>query len=135
MLGRPILRVARPEDWTGTLARLAVVLAFVLLMILVPLVPLPAAWVALAWGYPLVLRACMVLAVVIVLAAAHSVLGRPPAIQKNRGRVIRVSDDTQVLVTVHPSYLLRVPEEKQAEEYRRFVDDLAHAAQSVSGER
>jgi hypothetical protein len=27
-------------------------------------------------------------------------------------------------VTVHPSYLLRVPEERQAEEYRMFVDDL-----------
>ena len=56
--------------------------------------------------------------------AAHSVLGRPTAIQKNRGTFIRVSDDTQVLVTVHPSYLLRVPEERQAEEYAKFVEDL-----------
>jgi DNA polymerase len=56
--------------------------------------------------------------------AAHAVLGRPTAVQKNRGRLMRVSDDTQVLVTVHPSYLLRVPEERQAEEYARFVEDL-----------
>ena len=56
--------------------------------------------------------------------AAHSVLGKPTPIQKNRGQLVRVSDETQVLVTVHPSYLLRVPEERQAEEYRKFVEDL-----------
>ena len=67
--------------------------------------------------------------------AAHSVLGAPTAIQQNRGRCIRVSDDTQVLVTVHPSYLLRVPEDRQAEEYRRFVGDVALAAPIVSGKR
>ena len=56
--------------------------------------------------------------------AAHSVLGRPTPVQRSRGKLIAVSGDTQVLVTVHPSYLLRVPEEKHAEEYARFVNDL-----------
>jgi DNA polymerase len=65
--------------------------------------------------------------------AAHAVLGKPTPIQKNRGRFVRVSDDTQVLVTVHPSYLLRVPEEKQAEEYRKFVEDLNLAQLSLRG--
>ena len=56
--------------------------------------------------------------------AAHSVLGRPTAIQRNRSKLMRVSNETQVLVTVHPSYLLRVPDEQQALEYSRFVEDL-----------
>lgn len=30
----------------------------------------------------------------------------------------------QLLVTVHPSFLLRVPEKYKADAYRRFVDDL-----------
>jgi DNA polymerase len=60
--------------------------------------------------------------------AANSVLGRPTPIQRNRGKTIAVSDETQVLITVHPSYLLRVPEAQQAEEYRRFVEDLRLAA-------
>jgi probable DNA metabolism protein len=56
--------------------------------------------------------------------AAHSILGRPTPVQRNRGRLLPVSDQTQVLVTVHPSYLLRVPEAQHADEYGRFVADL-----------
>lgn len=56
--------------------------------------------------------------------AAHSVLGRPTPVQRNRGRLMPVSDDTQLLITVHPSYLLRVPEAQHADEYARFVSDL-----------
>jgi DNA polymerase len=33
-----------------------------------------------------------------------------------------------VLVTVHPSYLLRVPQEDKPAAYQRFVDDLKVAA-------
>ena len=63
--------------------------------------------------------------------AAHSVLGKPTAVQKNRGRLMRLSDDVQVLITVHPSYLLRVPEAQQGEEYARFVADLRLARQNL----
>jgi DNA polymerase len=56
--------------------------------------------------------------------AAHSVLGQPTPVQRTRGRLINVSDDTAVLVTVHPSYLLRVPEAQRAAEYSRFTTDL-----------
>ena len=35
----------------------------------------------------------------------------------------------QALVTVHPSYLLRLPDqEAKARDYQRFVDDLTLAA-------
>jgi DNA polymerase len=56
--------------------------------------------------------------------AAQSVFGRAMPIGKNRGQLLRVGD-TRALITVHPSYLLRVPEEdRKAEEYASFVADL-----------
>ena len=39
--------------------------------------------------------------------------------------MIEKPGEAQVLVTVHPSYLLRLPDEDaKAREYERFVDDL-----------
>ncbi len=61
--------------------------------------------------------------------AAQSVFGRITPINKNRGRLIETNDGHKALVTVHPSYLLRLPEEDaRAREYARFVDDLKIAA-------
>jgi DNA polymerase len=57
------------------------------------------------------------------------VLGKVTAINKSRGRPVALDDGTAVLVTVHPSYLLRLPdEESKAREYKRFVEDLRLAA-------
>src|SRR4051794_2369522 len=57
--------------------------------------------------------------------AAQSVFGKITPINKSRGRIIELSDGTRALVTVHPSYLLRVPDaDAKAREYQRFVDDL-----------
>jgi DNA polymerase len=40
-----------------------------------------------------------------------------------------LEDGIKALVTVHPSYLLRLPDEDaKAREYKRFVDDLKIAA-------
>jgi DNA polymerase len=61
--------------------------------------------------------------------AAQSVFGKITPINKNRGRMIDMEDGRKTLVTVHPSYLLRVPDEDaRAREYERFVDDLRLAA-------
>jgi len=61
--------------------------------------------------------------------AAQSVFGKITPINKNRGRPIDLEDGTTALVTVHPSYLLRLPDaEAKAREYQRFVDDLKIAA-------
>ncbi len=61
--------------------------------------------------------------------AAQSVFGKITPINKNRGHPIDLDDGTRVLVTVHPSYLLRLPDaDAKAREYRRFVDDLKIAA-------
>jgi len=68
------------------------------------------------------------LVVALGATAAQGVLGKITPINKNRGRLID-HDGTKVLVTVHPSYLLRLPdEEAKAKEYQRFVDDLKIAA-------
>jgi uracil-DNA glycosylase len=57
--------------------------------------------------------------------AARAVLGRPVTISRERGRPIQMADGQTVFVTVHPSYLLRVPDEAaKAREYAAFVRDL-----------
>jgi DNA polymerase len=61
--------------------------------------------------------------------AAQSVFGKITPINKNRGHLIDLHDGAQALVTVHPSYLLRLPDkDARAREYQRFVDDLKIAA-------
>jgi probable DNA metabolism protein len=61
--------------------------------------------------------------------AAQSVFGKITPINKSRGRLIDLADKTRALVTVHPSYLLRLPDaEAKAREYLRFVQDLKIAA-------
>ncbi len=57
--------------------------------------------------------------------AARSVTGRPVTITKVRGSVLSLADGSRVVVTIHPSALLRMEdEETKAAEYRRFVQDL-----------
>jgi uracil-DNA glycosylase family protein len=61
--------------------------------------------------------------------AAQCVFGKITPINKNRGRLIDLADGIKALVTVHPSYLLRLPDaDAKAKEYARFVDDLKIAA-------
>jgi uracil-DNA glycosylase len=61
--------------------------------------------------------------------AARAVLGRPVTIGRERGRAFPLPDGTRGFITVHPSFLLRVPdEESRAREYAAFVSDLREAA-------
>jgi uracil-DNA glycosylase len=61
--------------------------------------------------------------------AAQCVFGKITPINRNRGRLIDLADGIKALVTVHPSYLLRLPDEDaKVREYQRFVDDLRIAA-------
>jgi probable DNA metabolism protein len=58
-------------------------------------------------------------------SAARAVLGRAVTISRERGRPIRMADGQAVFVTVHPSYLLRIPDAAaKAREYEAFVRDL-----------
>jgi uracil-DNA glycosylase len=58
-------------------------------------------------------------------SGAHAVLGRRVAVTRERGRAFRTEDGQMVIVTVHPSYLLRIPDAgRKAAEYKAFVRDL-----------
>jgi uracil-DNA glycosylase family protein len=59
--------------------------------------------------------------------AARSIFGKVVTISRMRGQAHELpdGDGSEVWVTVHPSFLLRVPEEdRKREEYGKFVDDL-----------
>lgn len=61
--------------------------------------------------------------------AVQCVFGKVMPVSRNRGRGVTLDDGTVALVTVHPSYLLRLPDEAaKTREYARFVDDLRLAA-------
>jgi uracil-DNA glycosylase len=72
------------------------------------------------------------LVVALGATAAQSVLGKVTTIGKVRGKIIEAEDGVKTLVTVHPSYLLRLPDADAKErEYERFVDDLKVAAATL----
>ena len=65
------------------------------------------------------------LVVALGATAARAVLGRAVTIGRERGRPIKLSDTDTAFVTVHPSFLLRVPDEDaKKREYQAFVKDL-----------
>jgi DNA polymerase len=60
--------------------------------------------------------------------AAAALLRRAVAVQAERGRVVEdagLPDGARLLLTVHPSHLLRLPDAERAAAYRAFVSDLA----------
>ncbi len=72
------------------------------------------------------------LLVMLGATAARAVLGRTVTISRERSRPIALPDqfgsNAQGLVTVHPSYLLRLPDEDaKRREYAAFVEDLKQA--------
>ena len=61
--------------------------------------------------------------------AARSLLGHTVTVSAMRGLPTPFLDSTHLWVTVHPSYLLRIPDHSaQRAEYARFVQDLEGAA-------
>jgi DNA polymerase len=68
--------------------------------------------------------------------AARSVLGRTVSVFKIRGRAQQLEDGTAALVTIHPSFLLRIKDVADKErEYRNFLSDLQSARKLVVGIR
>ena len=64
--------------------------------------------------------------------AARALLGRAVTITRERGRPIALPDGQSAFVTVHPSFLLRLPDEDaKAREYRAFVGDLRKVLELV----
>ena len=65
--------------------------------------------------------------------AVAAVFGRAMPILKSRGKVFDLDDGSRAMITVHPSYLLRLPDERaKAAAYASFVEDLA-AARALLG--
>ena len=61
-------------------------------------------------------------------SALRGIFGKATALKELRGALTQLAGDTRLIATVHPSYLLRLPDSARAdEEYRRFVTDLARA--------
>jgi DNA polymerase len=57
--------------------------------------------------------------------AAQSLFGKSMAIGKNRGAPLQLADGSECWITVHPSFLLRIPEEdRKLEEKKLFLRDL-----------
>ncbi|MES2280440.1 MAG: UdgX family uracil-DNA binding protein [Pseudomonadota bacterium] len=58
--------------------------------------------------------------------AARSLLGRPVPVMASRGQIFEREDGLKVLVTLHPSALLRLPPDAKDEAWSAWLADLAH---------
>ena len=57
--------------------------------------------------------------------AFYALTGRASGVTKERGHVLLTPAGTRLLVTIHPSYLLRLRDRQEADRQRRaFVSDL-----------
>ncbi|MGH6735865.1 MAG: UdgX family uracil-DNA binding protein [Methyloceanibacter sp.] len=64
--------------------------------------------------------------------AARAVMGKPMTIGANRGRLLALTGESEALITVHPSYLLRLREERdKRREFDLLVKDLRLAADAA----
>ena len=71
-------------------------------------------------------------AVALGATAARSLMRRTVAVTRERGRWLRREDDLRVLVTLHPSALLRTRGEEREAAYRQWLDDLHRADEVVA---
>lgn len=63
--------------------------------------------------------------------AFYALTDRKEKLQDVRGRVLTMGNGCALIVTVHPSYLLRIPDEgRKAEEMQRFSRDMALVAKT-----
>jgi DNA polymerase len=72
------------------------------------------------------------LSVALGATAARALTGRDTTISRARGRLMTLRDGVEGFVTVHPSFLLRLPDTASKErEYRNFVADLKLVAKHL----
>ena len=64
--------------------------------------------------------------------AARQLMGTTISVLRERGRWLRRNDGRRVLITLHPSALLRVDPEDKAAAYKAWLADLRHAAEHFS---
>lgn len=73
------------------------------------------------------------LVVALGATAALALAGKALAVAKNRGPILL--DGRAGFITIHPSFLLRMPEEDKAQAYRDFVADMRHIRKIVEQQR
>ena len=61
-------------------------------------------------------------------SAARGMLGKTVSVQKERSRPQALDDGTELWITTHPSYLLRLQDDGRASEEARFAADLRAVA-------
>jgi DNA polymerase len=72
------------------------------------------------------------LTVALGATAARALTGRDTTISRARGRLTTLRQGLEGFITVHPSFLLRLPDEaSKAREYQRFVEDLRLVVQHL----
>lgn len=65
-------------------------------------------------------------------SAARSLLGKTVSVQKVRGEPHLLDDGSELWITTHPSYLLRLQDHGRAEEEAKFANDLRRVADRLS---
>ena len=66
--------------------------------------------------------------------AAQTFLGKKFKVTQERGKILASPLAPRVLATVHPSSILRAPDDETRRlEMRRFIDDLKKAADAIAG--
>ena len=76
------------------------------------------------------------IAVALGATAARALVRKTLTINANRGRLIALPDGRQGVITVHPSYLLRLQEERdKRREFDLLVKDLRFAAEAAKQSR
>ena len=72
------------------------------------------------------------LTVALGATAARALTGQDMTISRSRGRLMRLRDGVEGFITVHPSFLLRLPDAaSKRREYERFVLDLKLVAKHL----
>jgi uracil-DNA glycosylase len=65
--------------------------------------------------------------------SARALLGHPVTVSQMRGAPTRLTPTTHLWVTIHPSFLLRIPDDAQRRtEYMRFVNELKEAQEWIA---
>ena len=64
--------------------------------------------------------------------AARALLGHAVKLGDHRGRIITSESLPPLLITVHPSFILRVPHESRDAAFAKFVSDLTVGAQFLA---
>ncbi|MBU2148158.1 MAG: UdgX family uracil-DNA binding protein [Alphaproteobacteria bacterium] len=73
------------------------------------------------------------LVVALGATAAQSLLGKAVPITRMRGEVIERADGLKIFLTVHPSFLLRIPDARdKAAEHKRFLADIRAVRQLMA---